>query len=83
MEADGGSSGLLQGAEPEPFCNGEHLIENAGKLVMLDKLLPRLQERGSRVLVFSQMTRLLDILEVSRIREGDVEMTTQGAGGGG
>ena len=31
---------------------------------MLDKLLPRLQERGSRVLIFSQMTRLLDILEV-------------------
>uniref|UniRef100_A0A7S0QUG6 Chromatin-remodeling complex ATPase n=2 Tax=Pyramimonas obovata TaxID=1411642 RepID=A0A7S0QUG6_9CHLO len=54
---------LFQGAEPEPFCNGEHLIDNAGKLVMLDKLLPRLQERGSRVLIFSQMTRLLDILE--------------------
>lgn len=54
---------LFQGAEPEPFCNGDHLIENAGKMVMLNKLLPRLQMRGSRVLVFSQMTRLLDILE--------------------
>ena len=32
-------------------------------MVLLDKLLVRLQERGSRVLVFSQMTRVLDILE--------------------
>lgn len=38
-------------------------MENSGKLVLLDKLLKRLQERGSRVLVFSQMTRMLDILE--------------------
>ena len=34
-----------------------------GKLVLLDKLLPKLQSRNSRVLIFSQMTRLLDILE--------------------
>lgn len=31
--------------------------------MLLDKLLPKLQERKSRVLIFSQMTRLLDILE--------------------
>ena len=29
----------------------------------MDKLLPRLQAQGSRVLIFSQMTRMLDILE--------------------
>lgn len=34
-----------------------------GKMVLLDKLLPKLRERQSRVLIFSQMTRLLDILE--------------------
>ena len=32
-------------------------------MVVLDKLLPKLQEQGSRVLIFSQMTRILDILE--------------------
>lgn len=42
---------------------GDHLMENSGKMVLLDKLLVRLRERGSRVLVFSQMTRMLDILE--------------------
>ncbi|XP_035548007.1 ISWI chromatin-remodeling complex ATPase CHR17 isoform X2 [Juglans regia] len=41
----------------------DHLITNAGKMVLLDKLLPKLKERDSRVLIFSQMTRLLDILE--------------------
>lgn len=55
---------LFQGAEPgPPYFTGEHLVENAGKLVLLDKLLPKLQQRGSRVLVFSQMTRMIDILE--------------------
>ncbi|KAH7352892.1 hypothetical protein KP509_19G069200 [Ceratopteris richardii] len=55
---------LFQGAEPgPPYTTGEHLIQNAGKMVLLDKLLPKLKERDSRVLIFSQMTRLLDILE--------------------
>ncbi|GBG88593.1 hypothetical protein CBR_g48123 [Chara braunii] len=55
---------LFQGAEPgPPFTTGEHLIQNAGKMVLLDKLLMKLKERDSRVLIFSQMTRLLDILE--------------------
>jgi len=55
---------LFQGAEPgPPYFTGEHLVENSGKLVLLDKLLPKLQQRGSRVLVFSQMTRMIDILE--------------------
>ena len=31
--------------------------------MLLDRLLPKLKARGSRVLIFSQMTRLLDVLE--------------------
>ena len=55
---------LFQGAEPgPPFFTDEHLVENSGKMVLLDKLLKKLKEKGSRVLIFSQMTRLLDILE--------------------
>ncbi|XP_064934683.1 ISWI chromatin-remodeling complex ATPase CHR11-like [Musa acuminata AAA Group] len=55
---------LFQGAEPgPPYTTGDHLIINAGKMVLLDKLLSKLKERDSRVLIFSQMTRLLDILE--------------------
>jgi len=35
----------------------------SGKLVLLDKLLPRLKEDGNRVLIFSQFKIMLDILE--------------------
>ncbi|EJS41615.1 isw2p [Saccharomyces arboricola H-6] len=55
---------LFEGAEPgPPYTTDEHLIFNAGKMIILDKLLKRLKEKGSRVLIFSQMSRLLDILE--------------------
>nr|XP_043892577.1 chromodomain-helicase-DNA-binding protein 2 isoform X3 [Solea senegalensis] len=40
----------------------QNLVRGSGKLVLLDKLLTRLRERGSRVLIFSQMVRMLDIL---------------------
>lgn len=38
------------------------LIMNSGKMVLLDKLLGRLRKDGHRVLIFSQMVRMLDIL---------------------
>ncbi|XP_018566651.1 chromodomain-helicase-DNA-binding protein 1 isoform X2 [Anoplophora glabripennis] len=38
------------------------LLRGSGKLVLLDKLLIRLRETGHRVLIFSQMVRMLDIL---------------------
>ncbi|XP_066212477.1 probable global transcription activator SNF2L1 isoform X3 [Saccopteryx leptura] len=55
---------LFDGAEPgPPYTTDEHIVTNSGKMVVLDKLLAKLKEQGSRVLIFSQMTRLLDILE--------------------
>nr|XP_048275783.1 chromodomain-helicase-DNA-binding protein 7 isoform X3 [Myodes glareolus] len=39
------------------------MIQAAGKLVLIDKLLPKLKAGGHRVLIFSQMVRCLDILE--------------------
>lgn len=55
---------LFEGAEPgPPYTTDEHLITNAAKMVMLDKLLKRMKAQGSRVLIFSQMSRVLDILE--------------------
>lgn len=38
------------------------LVMNSGKMVLLDKLLSRLKADGHRVLIFSQMVRLLDII---------------------
>ncbi|KAI1105334.1 SWI/SNF family of DNA-dependent ATPase [Jackrogersella minutella] len=55
---------LFEGAEPgPPYTTDEHLVYNSGKMALLDRLLRRLQKQGSRVLIFSQMSRLLDILE--------------------
>ena len=55
---------LFEGAEPgPPYTTDEHLIYNAGKMIMLDKILVRMKRQGSRVLIFSQMSRVLDILE--------------------
>ena len=54
---------LFDGAEEPPFVNDQRLILHSGKMVLLDKLLGRLKKRGHRVLLFSQMTRMLDILE--------------------
>lgn len=39
------------------------MIESSGKLVLLDKLLPKLHSQGHKVLIFSQMVRILNILE--------------------
>ncbi|XP_052585970.1 chromodomain-helicase-DNA-binding protein 1-like isoform X2 [Peromyscus californicus insignis] len=54
---------LFDGVEPEPFEVGEHLIEASGKLHLLDRLLAFLYSGGHRVLLFSQMTQMLDILQ--------------------
>jgi SWI/SNF-related matrix-associated actin-dependent regulator 1 of chromatin subfamily A len=42
----------------------------SGKLVKLRELLEQLRPQGKKVLVFSQMTRVLDILEVAASLEG-------------
>ena len=39
------------------------LVDVAGKMMVLDKLLHKLRSNGSRVLLFSQMSRVLDLLE--------------------
>ncbi|KAL3313840.1 transcriptional regulator [Cichlidogyrus casuarinus] len=38
------------------------LVRGSGKLMLLDKLLQRLKPKGHRVLIFSQMVRMLDLI---------------------
>jgi len=55
---------LFAGIEDESGAGGEEqIIVTSGKMRLLDRLLPRLKEGGSQVLIFSQMTSMLDILE--------------------
>ncbi|KAB5574967.1 hypothetical protein PHYPO_G00215180 [Pangasianodon hypophthalmus] len=51
-----------EGETENPHEHLQALVRGSGKLVLLDKLLTRLRERGNRVLIFSQMVRMLDIL---------------------
>ncbi|KAL6548045.1 putative helicase chr10 [Orobanche hederae] len=54
---------LFPGIEPEPYQEGEHLVQAIGKLLILDQLLQKLHDSGHRVLLFAQMTNTLDILQ--------------------
>jgi chromodomain-helicase-DNA-binding protein 4 len=44
---------------PNGAYEGEALIKNCGKFVLLHKMLTRLKEGGHRVLIFSQMTKMV------------------------
>ena len=43
----------------------QHLVATCGKLLALDRMLVKLHASGHRVLLFSTMTRLLDLLQVA------------------
>ena len=54
--------------------SGEALVQASGKLAMLDRLLLRLKSRGSLVLLFTQYTETLDLLEeYCKFRFGTVD----------
>ncbi|RKP00448.1 hypothetical protein CXG81DRAFT_13223, partial [Caulochytrium protostelioides] len=63
---------LLKGAEEQmldeagELTHQQHfqlLIDASGKMVLIDKLLTKLKAGGHKVLIFSQMTKCLDIIQ--------------------
>ncbi len=48
---------------PSGLFETKAMIKACGKLVLLSKMLRKLKETGHRVLIFSQMTKMLDLLE--------------------
>lgn len=54
---------LIENIEPTPYTTDLHLITSCGKMMVLDKLLEKLKSQDSRVVMFSQLTMMLDILE--------------------
>ncbi|XP_071337586.1 lymphoid-specific helicase isoform X2 [Trachinotus anak] len=46
----------------QEFKIDEQLVQSSGKFLILDRLLPALKQRGHKVLIFSQMTSILDLL---------------------
>ena len=55
--ASSSSSGAWDGA-----CD-ETIVSSSGKMMMLDRILARLKLKGHRVVIFSQFTRVLDIVD--------------------
>jgi SNF2 family DNA or RNA helicase len=57
--------GLFEGKAPEEqqqlLCEHGYIM-TSGKMVLLDKLLPKLRQEGHKVLIFSQMVRMLDLI---------------------
>ncbi|XP_043107605.1 chromodomain-helicase-DNA-binding protein 5-like [Puntigrus tetrazona] len=55
---------------PNGMYEGSALTKSSGKLLLLHKMLRKLKEGGHRVLIFSQMTKMLDLLEDFLENEG-------------
>jgi len=49
--------------EVDPENTDESLVTASGKMMLLDRLLPTLFAEGHKVLIFSQMTKMLSIIE--------------------
>uniref|UniRef100_A0A7S1B9C3 Uncharacterized protein n=2 Tax=Corethron hystrix TaxID=216773 RepID=A0A7S1B9C3_9STRA len=61
----------------------EQLVKSSGKMVILDKLLPKLKQGGHKVLIFSQMVRCLDLLqEFLRVKRYKFERLDGSTGAG-
>ncbi|KAJ1679808.1 putative DNA helicase ino80 [Spiromyces aspiralis] len=54
---------LTQGSSYIWVPSMEKLIRNSGKMAVLDQLLARLKAGGHRVLIYFQMTRMIDLME--------------------
>ncbi|KFO32949.1 DNA helicase INO80 [Fukomys damarensis] len=57
----------------------ESLITDSGKLYALDVLLTRLKCQGHRVLIYSQMTRMIDLLEEYMVYKKHTYMRLDGS----
>ncbi|XP_029986615.1 chromodomain-helicase-DNA-binding protein 4-like, partial [Sphaeramia orbicularis] len=55
---------------PNGMYDGQALTKAAGKLLLLQKMMRKLKDGGHRVLIFSQMTKMLDLLEDFLENEG-------------
>ena len=51
----------------ENFSLSNAQLCESGKFEMLDKMLPNMQEADARVLLFTQFTMVLDVMEVRYI----------------
>ncbi|KAG8418035.1 hypothetical protein J3458_005477 [Metarhizium acridum] len=56
-------SEAIEEKHDDPVVIHRNLVEASAKLLLLEQMLPKLKERGHRVLIFSQFLQQLDIIE--------------------
>ena len=56
-------SRAIEQIDPNPAIAHRNLVDASSKLKLLELMLPKLQENGHRVLLFSQFLDMLDLLE--------------------
>jgi ATP-dependent DNA helicase len=61
------------------FPPADELVEQCGKMQILDRLMKKLRSRGHKVLIFSQMTRMLDLLESYFQQRGEIVCRIDGS----
>ncbi|KAJ6601267.1 SNF2 family N-terminal domain-containing protein [Mycena vulgaris] len=61
---------MIDDAEPEEYEIGEHIVAASSKLIACDKILADVLPKGERVLIFSQWTDMLDLLEDFMVLRG-------------
>ncbi|KAJ6520387.1 P-loop containing nucleoside triphosphate hydrolase protein [Mycena sanguinolenta] len=54
---------LIDDAQPEEYEIGEHIVAASSKMLAIDKILAEVLPKGERVLIFSQWTGMLDLVE--------------------
>lgn len=57
-----GDFGKKTPEEQHAILNEYGYVLSSGKMVLLDKLLPKLKQEGHKVLIFSQMVKMLDLI---------------------
>lgn len=64
---------LFDGAEPgPPYTTDLHLVVNSGKMVVLDKLLPKLKEQGMCIWALYYESNVLSIFLLDDVFGGSI-----------
>ena len=48
----------------EDMCYHDWIFRSSGKFELIDRILPKLREFNHRVLIFTQMTQLMNIMQI-------------------
>lgn len=60
--------------EQHEILNEYGYVLSSGKMVLLDKLLPKLRREGHKVLIFSQFVKMLDLISGKSVSHDDLSL---------